>query len=198
MSNRTSHSARRATLGLAADQVRDARDFDVGKADAAAGAAKRLLVDIRDLTPAIAARAAEFETERRMPSAKRSNSKLWPTPSSFSGQPRRTTTISSLATTRFTRRRTRCGLAKRTSRRSRSASFRKAVFKGLPALLIRLDQRAGQGGRRAGPEDVGDHAGRNPEARALPQYRRLHSKSCPARNIETCRTNRPGYWYCEP
>ena len=64
MSNRTSHSARRATVGLAADQVRDARDVDVSKE----GAAKRLLVDIRDLTPAIAARAAEFEAERRMPS----------------------------------------------------------------------------------------------------------------------------------
>ena len=64
MSDRTSHSARRATLGLAADKVRDARDFDVCKG----GAAKRLLIDIREVTPAIAARVADFEAERRMPS----------------------------------------------------------------------------------------------------------------------------------
>ena len=64
MSNRTSYRVRRATVGLAADQLRDAWDVDVCKE----GAAKRLLVDIRDLTPAIAARAAEFEAERRMPS----------------------------------------------------------------------------------------------------------------------------------
>jgi alkylation response protein AidB-like acyl-CoA dehydrogenase len=64
MSNRTSLGERKATLGLAVQQVRDTWDFHTRKD----GIAKRLLVDIRDLTPAIAARAAEFEAERRMPS----------------------------------------------------------------------------------------------------------------------------------
>ena len=63
MSNRISQRARKTAVGFAAEQVRDTRDFDVCKE----GAAKRLLVDIRDLTPAIAARAAEFEAERRIP-----------------------------------------------------------------------------------------------------------------------------------
>ena len=54
----------RPTLRLAAAQVRDARNFDVCKD----GAAKRLLIDIREVTPAIAARVADFEAERRMPS----------------------------------------------------------------------------------------------------------------------------------
>src|SRR5262245_38987724 len=52
MSNRTSH------------QACAARDFSNCKE----GAAKRVLADIRELAPAIAARAAEFDAERRMPS----------------------------------------------------------------------------------------------------------------------------------
>ena len=64
MSNRISQRARKVALGLGIDQDREFRDVDNGKT----GAAKRLLVDIRELTPAIAARAAEFEAERRLPS----------------------------------------------------------------------------------------------------------------------------------
>ena len=62
MSNRISQSARKV-IGLGTEGVRDSRDFDVCQA----GVAKRLLIDIRDLTPAIAARTAEIEAERRIP-----------------------------------------------------------------------------------------------------------------------------------
>jgi alkylation response protein AidB-like acyl-CoA dehydrogenase len=62
MSNRISQGARKA-VGLGTEQVRDSRDFDVCQA----GVAKRLLIDIRELTPAIAARTAEIEAERRVP-----------------------------------------------------------------------------------------------------------------------------------
>ena len=62
MSNRISQGERKV-VGLATEQVRDSRDFDVCQA----GVAKRLLIDIRELTPAIAARTAEIEAERRVP-----------------------------------------------------------------------------------------------------------------------------------
>jgi indole-3-acetate monooxygenase len=62
MSNRISQGARKV-VGLGTEWVRDSRDFDVCQA----GVAKRLLIDIRELTPAIAARTAEIEAERRIP-----------------------------------------------------------------------------------------------------------------------------------
>ena len=58
MSNRISQGARKV-VGLGTAWVRDSRDFDVCQA----GVAKRLLIDIRELTPAIAARTAEIEAE---------------------------------------------------------------------------------------------------------------------------------------
>jgi alkylation response protein AidB-like acyl-CoA dehydrogenase len=63
MSNRTSQRARKAAVGFRTEQVLDSQDFEVCKV----GAAKRLLIDIRELTPAIAARASEIEAERRIP-----------------------------------------------------------------------------------------------------------------------------------
>src|SRR5262245_58953044 len=58
MSNRISQGVNKA-----AEQIPHARDFDECKA----GDAKRLLVNIWELTPAIAARAAEMEAARRVP-----------------------------------------------------------------------------------------------------------------------------------
>src|SRR5262245_26467231 len=63
MSNRTSQSERKTAVHLETEQGRDTRDFDVCNA----GAAKRLLIDIQDLTPALGARAAEMEAEGRIP-----------------------------------------------------------------------------------------------------------------------------------
>src|SRR5262245_52664813 len=63
MSNRISQGARKATVGLATEQMLDDRDFHVCKA----GVAKRLLIDLGELTPAITARAVEIEAERRVP-----------------------------------------------------------------------------------------------------------------------------------
>jgi len=62
MSNTISQRAPEA-LSLGTDRARDAGPFDLCKT----GVAKRLLIDIRELTPAIAARVAEFEAERRLP-----------------------------------------------------------------------------------------------------------------------------------
>jgi alkylation response protein AidB-like acyl-CoA dehydrogenase len=62
MSNTISQRALEA-LSLGIDRAQDAGPFDVCKR----GAAKRLLIDIRELTPAISARANEFEAERRLP-----------------------------------------------------------------------------------------------------------------------------------
>jgi alkylation response protein AidB-like acyl-CoA dehydrogenase len=62
MSNRISQKASEAA-SVDSEQVRDAGGFGVCKM----AAAKRLLIDIRELTPAIVARAAEFEAERRLP-----------------------------------------------------------------------------------------------------------------------------------
>ena len=62
MSNRISQGARKV-VGLGTEWVRDNRDFDVCRA----GVAKRLLIDIRELTPAIAARTAEIEAEPASP-----------------------------------------------------------------------------------------------------------------------------------
>jgi alkylation response protein AidB-like acyl-CoA dehydrogenase len=63
MSNWTSQRARN-TISLGSDQDRDFRDVCAGKT----GEAKRLLIDIHELTPAIVARIPDFEAERRMPS----------------------------------------------------------------------------------------------------------------------------------
>jgi alkylation response protein AidB-like acyl-CoA dehydrogenase len=63
MSNRATQRARKVAVDLGTEQVRDLRDFDVCKT----GVAKSLLIDIRELTPAIAARAAEIEAECRLP-----------------------------------------------------------------------------------------------------------------------------------
>jgi len=62
MSNTISQRAPEA-LSLGTARARDAGPFDLCKT----GVAKRLLIDIRELTPAIAARVAEFEAERRLP-----------------------------------------------------------------------------------------------------------------------------------
>src|SRR5215471_8838601 len=62
MSNRISQRTRKAAVGLATEQMLDVQDFDVCKT----GIAKRLLIDIRELTPAITARATEIEAERRV------------------------------------------------------------------------------------------------------------------------------------
>jgi alkylation response protein AidB-like acyl-CoA dehydrogenase len=63
MSNRISQRRREAAVGFATEQVRDARDFEV----CSTGFAKRLLIDIQELTPAIAGRAAEMEAAGRIP-----------------------------------------------------------------------------------------------------------------------------------
>jgi indole-3-acetate monooxygenase len=62
MSNRISQGVRQVAVRLGPQQERD-RDIDTGKASDV----KRLLIDIRELAPAITARAAEFEAERRIP-----------------------------------------------------------------------------------------------------------------------------------
>src|SRR5438128_11984429 len=62
MSNVISQRAGKV-VGLATEHVRNSQDFDISKADVAG----RLLNDIRELAPAIAARAAEIEAERRIP-----------------------------------------------------------------------------------------------------------------------------------
>jgi alkylation response protein AidB-like acyl-CoA dehydrogenase len=63
MSNRTSPERFKAAIPLDAGLVQRSNDFDVCKAVAA----NRLLADIRGLAPALRARAAEMEAERRIP-----------------------------------------------------------------------------------------------------------------------------------
>jgi alkylation response protein AidB-like acyl-CoA dehydrogenase len=63
MSDRTSRQRVKAALRLDPGLVERSDDLDVG----AAGEATRLLADIRELAPALAARAAEMEAERRIP-----------------------------------------------------------------------------------------------------------------------------------
>lgn len=63
MSDRTSQMVRKTAFSPGFHQDRDRREVDAGKA----AAAKRLIIDIRELTPAIAGRIAEFEAERRIP-----------------------------------------------------------------------------------------------------------------------------------
>src|SRR5262249_52224906 len=53
----------KTAVGVGTEQVPDGRNFNLCKA----GVAKLLLIDIRELKPAIAARAGEFEAERRLP-----------------------------------------------------------------------------------------------------------------------------------
>jgi alkylation response protein AidB-like acyl-CoA dehydrogenase len=63
MSNRTSDNADKAAIRLNVEQVQGKGSIKVFKA----GAAKRLLADIQELAPSIAARAAEIEAGRRIP-----------------------------------------------------------------------------------------------------------------------------------
>ncbi|HYX02530.1 MAG TPA: acyl-CoA dehydrogenase family protein [Reyranella sp.] len=63
MSTRISQKARRTVLRLATGVAPRRDDFDVSKA----GVVKRLLIDVRELTPALSARAAEMEASRRIP-----------------------------------------------------------------------------------------------------------------------------------
>jgi alkylation response protein AidB-like acyl-CoA dehydrogenase len=63
MSNRTSRSERKGAVHLETEPGRDVRVFATCKA----GVAKRLLIDIQELTPALAARAAEMEAGGRIP-----------------------------------------------------------------------------------------------------------------------------------
>ncbi len=71
--------------------------------------------------------AAPANSWSSSPRTKRSTSKRGPMPSSFWARPFHTSTISSSATTRSTRRPRRCATARRTFRRSERASFKKAV-----------------------------------------------------------------------
>jgi indole-3-acetate monooxygenase len=63
MSNRISQGVRRVSGGLGPQQEQRYPDVDTGKS----ANVKHLLIDIHELTPAITARAAEFEAERRIP-----------------------------------------------------------------------------------------------------------------------------------
>src|SRR5215831_16794132 len=63
MNTRISQKARRTVLRLATGVAPRRDDFDVSKA----GVVKRLLIDVRELTPALSARAAEMEASRRIP-----------------------------------------------------------------------------------------------------------------------------------
>ena len=63
MSNSTLQRERKADPRLETAQGRDAREFEV----CTAGTAKRLLIDIQELTPALGARAAKMEAEGRIP-----------------------------------------------------------------------------------------------------------------------------------
>src|SRR5262252_10446510 len=63
MNNSVAQRVFKTAAGVGTEQVPDSRNFNLCKT----GAAKRLLIDIRELTPAIAARVAEFEAERRLP-----------------------------------------------------------------------------------------------------------------------------------
>ena len=68
MSNRTiSQRVRRTAGDLGTERDRDLRDVEAYPVKGYQGDARRLLVDIRELSPAIAARTAEFEAERRIP-----------------------------------------------------------------------------------------------------------------------------------
>jgi alkylation response protein AidB-like acyl-CoA dehydrogenase len=59
----SSQRVRKAVVRLETEQGRDAQDFEGCKT----GVAKRLLIDIQELTPALSARAAEMEVEGRIP-----------------------------------------------------------------------------------------------------------------------------------
>src|SRR5215470_6772584 len=63
MNNSVAQRVFKTAAGVGTEQVPDSRNFNLCKT----GAAKRLLIDIQELKPAIAARAAEFEAERRLP-----------------------------------------------------------------------------------------------------------------------------------
>ena len=63
MSNRTSHRTRTAGVRPNIEPAQDTESF----AACPAGAAKRLLIDVRELSTAITARACEMEAERRVP-----------------------------------------------------------------------------------------------------------------------------------
>src|SRR5215813_5307423 len=63
MNNSVSQRAFKTAVDAGTEQVPNSRNFNLCKT----GLAKRVLIDIRELTPAIAARAAEIEAERRLP-----------------------------------------------------------------------------------------------------------------------------------